>query len=321
MEIALIKSYTDKPWRSQETYQLIEDSLKEKWCVRTIITEKPETLYNFLAKMRHEIEESLFVFNLAEYLDENKKEGFLPALLDEWHIPHLGSSAKVVAIGLDKIKTKELLNENHIPSPQYFVAKNGDLNFKSHAKKIGYPLFVKPIYEGGHIGIWDDSIVYDYAGLERAINRIFNDFHQPALVEQYIHGDGMREFSVGIIDGDTRIFTPIEIDYEDMDVKTTILSHKGAINDLERIKLVQDNVIRDKIIDFAEKTFVTIGACDYSRVDLRMDHTGLYVLEINVMPGLGPHSFLPEAAETIHGLKYSQLIQKLAEESMKRNKK
>jgi D-alanine-D-alanine ligase len=320
MDIVLIKSYSDKPWRSPETYQLIEDSLSEKWHVRTINTDNSETLLGFLTKLRYEVGESLFVFNIAEYLDENKKEVFLPALLDEWKIPHFGSSANVVAIGLDKIKTKELLNVNKIPTPKYFVATRDDQFLKFHAEKIGYPLFVKPIWEGGHIGISDDSIVYDDASLERAVQFIFDHFDQPALVEQYITGAGMREFSVGIIDGDTRLFTPIEIDYESMGGKNAILSYDAAVKDLERIKLVPDEVIRNEIIDLAEKTFVAVGARDYSRVDLRMDHTGLYVLEINIMPGLGPHSFLPEAAETIHALKYGKLIQELAEASMKRYK-
>jgi D-alanine-D-alanine ligase len=181
-------------------------------------------------------------------------------------------------------------------------------------------LIAKPIREGGHIGISDDSIVYDNANLDKAVNRIFDNHHQPALVEEYITGNGMREFSVGIIDGETRLFTPVEIDYESMDVKIAILSYEVAEKDLERIKLVRDEIIRDEIIDLAERTFVAVGARDYSRVDIRMNHTGCYVLEINIMPGLGPHSFLPEAAKAIHALEYNQLIQKLAEDSMKRKK-
>ena len=89
MEIALIKSYTDKPWRSPETYQLIEDSLREKWQVKSIIAERSESLFNSLARLRREVGESIFVFNIAEYLDEENKEVFLPALLEEQNIPIL----------------------------------------------------------------------------------------------------------------------------------------------------------------------------------------------------------------------------------------
>jgi D-alanine-D-alanine ligase len=235
-------------------------------------------------------------------------------------MPHLGSSAQAIAIGLDKARTKELLSEKRVPTPRYFVANRKDPDIKYHAERMGYPLIVKPLREGGHIGVRKDSIVYDDASLDKAVNRIFDTHNQPALVEEYITGKGMREFSVGIIDSETRLFTPIEIDYESMDVKKAILSYEAAQKDLERTKLVQDEKIRDEIIDLSKRTFVAVGARDYSRVDLRMNHTGCYVLEINIMPGLGPHSFLPEAAKDIYALEYDQLIQKLAEDSMQRQK-
>lgn len=318
MEIALIKSYTDKPWRSPETYQLIEDSLSEKWPVHSINTKSAGTLYRFLTRLKQDCGKSIFVFNIAEYLDEKKKTGFLPALLDEWNIPHLGSSTEAIATGLDKARTKALLSEQQIPTPQYFVANRDDSGFKYQADSIGYPLIVKPIREGGHIGIREDSIVYDDASLDKIVNRIFDTHHQPALVEEFITGNGMREFSVGIIDGETRLTTPIEIDYESMGVETEILSYDAAQRGLERTKLVQDEKMCDEIVDLSNRAFVAVGSRDYSRVDLRMDHTGCYVLEINIMPGLGPNSFLPESAKEIWDLDYSQLIQTLAENSMQR---
>ncbi|MFC1996805.1 ATP-grasp domain-containing protein [Chloroflexota bacterium] len=321
MEIALIKSYTDKPWRSPETYQLIENSLRESWHVNSINTKNPGTLYRFLTKLKQARGENIFAFNIAEYLDEKNKTGFLPALLAEWNIPHLGSSAEAIAIGLDKARTKDLLIEKGIPTPRYFVASRGDSDIKFQAERLGYPLIVKPIREGGHIGIREDSIVYDDSSLDKIVNRVFDTHHQPALVEEFINGEGMREFSVGIIDSEIRLFTPIEIDFESMDVEKEILSYEAAQKDLERTKLVQDESIRDEIIDLSNRTFGAVGARDYSRVDLRMNHTGCYVLEINIMPGLGRLSFLPEAAKNIHALEYGQLIQKLVADSIKRQNK
>ncbi len=69
----------------------------------------------------------MFAFNIAEYLDEENKSGFLPDLFEEWNIHHLGSSAQAIAIGLDKARTKELLIKHQIPTPRYFVANRGDL--------------------------------------------------------------------------------------------------------------------------------------------------------------------------------------------------
>ena len=318
MEIALIKSYSNKPWRSSETYELIEDSLREKWRVRSIHTKNPEALFGFINQLKHDVGKQVFVFNIAEYLDEGKKTGFLPDLLEDWKIQHLGSSAKTIAIGLDKARTKDILIKNKIPTPRYFVANRGELEISDRVEKIGYPLIAKPISEGGHNGIRKDSIVYDDANLKKIINRIFDEFHQPALVEEYITGKGMREFSVGIIDGEIRLFTPIEIDFEAMAGNNEILSFESAQKDSERTKPMLDIKMRNEIIDLASKTFNAVGAHDYGRVDLRMNDTGCYVIEINIMPGLGPHSFLPEAAKDIHAIEYGQLIQKLTENSLRR---
>lgn len=318
MNIVLIKSYTDKPWRSPETYRLIEDSLREKWPVTSINTKSPEALHRFFARSRHEHGGQVFAFNIAEYLDESNKTGFIPGLLSEWHIPHLGSDPETIRVGLDKARTKEILFKHDIPTPEFFVAGKVDSNIYKRSERIGYPLIVKPIAEGGHIGIGQDSIVYNDRSLGTAVQHILHTYHEAAIVEAFITVDEVREFSVGIIDCGDCLYTPIEIDFDAMDVEKSILSYESAQEDLERTKLVQDEKIRDEIIGLSMNAFRAVGAKDYSRVDLRMDNTGCYVLEINIMPGLGPHSFLPEAAKKIHGLAYHQLIQYLTECSLTR---
>jgi D-alanine-D-alanine ligase len=321
MEIILIKSYTNKPWRSHRAYHLIESSLKEKWHVHSISTQNPMTLISFVRQLQRELNKNIFVFNIAEYLDENKRVGFLPALLDELEVPHLGSSAETVELGLNKSTTKKLLIKNGVSTPRFFEVPDLKFDPSYEGNKIGYPLIVKPVREGGHIGIREDSIVYDDIALNKISNRILIEYDQPALVEEFITGPGMREFSVGIIDGETRLFTPIEIDYKAMVVNKEILSYEAAQQDLEKIKLVQEEEIREMVINMAERTFNIVGARDYSRVDLRMNDFDCYVLEINIMPGLGPNSFLPKAAKDIYGLEYNQLIQKMVENSSRRQQK
>jgi D-alanine-D-alanine ligase len=318
MQIALIRSITDKPWRSPETYQLIETSLGVRWQVHAIETRDPDELHSFLAELHEQHGQEFFVFNIAEYLDEAQKTGFLPGLLEAWDLPHLGSSAETVAIGLDKGRTKAALEASGIPTPAYFIAEKLGPALRDQAAAIGYPLIAKPNSEGGHIGVSNDSVVYDDAALEERVARILDEFDQPALVEAFVSGEGMREYSVGILEGETRLAVPMEIDFEAMPLDVDILSFEAAQNDLERTKLIEDEALRNQVTDLASRTFAAVGARDYCRVDLRADATDCYVLEINVMPGLGPHSFLPELAEQLHGLAYKDLIQRLAENSIKR---
>lgn len=318
MEILLVQSYTDKPWRSPTTFQQIEEGLKEKWPVHTIHTTSPSTLIDYVKALQLETDGSLFVFNIAEYLDEENKSGFLPALLDDLDIPHLGSSASAVELGLNKGETKNLLIQQGVPTPPFFVIKNQDDPLNPQIDQVGFPMIVKPLSEGGHIGINGDSIVHDIHSLKKVSQQILNDLDQPALVEAYIGGPHMREFSVGILDGLPRLFTPIEIDFNAMNNNEQILSYDAAQDDLEEIKVLPQGMLLDTIIDRTARTFDIVGGADYSRVDLRMDDSDCYVLEINMMPGLGPSSFLPQAAKDIHGLEYPELIQKMAQHSMDR---
>ncbi len=314
MTIALIRSYTDKPWRSPETFDLIEAALAERWRVVSVRAEDPAALARLLAEAGPDV----FAFNISEYLDEKTKFGFLPTLLDGMGIPRLGSSAETVAVALDKAGTKRALSARGIPTPAFFTADRADDNLLRRAEGLGYPLFVKPVGEGGHIGIDADSIVRDAASLARAVERIVGGLRQSALVEKYVSEEGMREFSVGVLDGPDRLFTPIEIDWAAMDVPAAILSHEVAVGDLERVKPIEDEEARSAAIDLASRSFDALGARDYARIDIRMNDSGWYVLELNAMPGLGPHSFLPEAAESLHGIGYPQLIRKLAEDSLRR---
>jgi D-alanine-D-alanine ligase len=316
--IILVKSFTDKPWRSPETYRLIEAGLSRRWSVESITPQTPQQLKEFIANKRAKQNGGIFVFNVAEYIDEGHKQGFLPALFEEWNVPHLGSSAAAISRSLDKAQTKEILERNGIPTPRYFVVREGDAELPKKADQIGYPLIVKPLMEGGHIGIREDSVVTDDTDLEEIVSRVRAIHRQPALVEEFLTGPEMREFSVGVIAGEPTLFTPIEIDYQAMGVDRKILSYETAQQDLELTKLVDEPETRAEIIDLAKQTFDAVGARDYSRVDLRADASGCYVLEINAMPGLGPHSFLPAAAEEIHGLDYAQLVKKLAAESIAR---
>lgn len=322
MTISLIRSYTDKPWRSPETYDLIESSLSEAWPVVSLSPRDGAELSRRLEDLRRGSE--LFVFNIAEYLDEVSKEGFLPGLLDDLGVPHLGSSAACCAIALDKGRTKAALSAAGVPTPRFVVVEPGTAVPLDAAGALGYPLFVKPLSEGGHIGIGSDSIVRSPRDLERKLRSVFDLTGGAALVEEYIHEEGMREFSVAVLDRPgpegrgERVFAPIEIDWAAMTVDSPILSYEVAMKDLERVIPVADREARETLSELAGRTFDAVGASDYSRVDIRMNRTGWYVLEINTMPGLGPHSFLPGAVRDQHGLDYPALIRRLVRDSMAR---
>jgi D-alanine-D-alanine ligase len=317
MHIILIKAFNKKPWRSPETYRRIESALNAEFeKVSVVIAENGTQVKSEL--MKYSGKSSLFVFNIAEFTD-GTDAAFIPHILEELDLPHLGSSCETILNGLNKAKAKELAMETGVPTPDFFLVNKFSRGWSKQAEEIGYPVIIKPNFGGGHIGIEDDSIVYNNKQFIETLKKYLQNFNEPMLVEKYITEENMREFSVGIIGNETRIILPLEIDYNNMQVQTKILSGTTAQKDLEKVKLLRgEERLEAKICNMAALTYDALKGSDYCRVDLRMNNTGLYLLEINIMPGLGPLSFLPFAAKEIMGLDYPQLISLLTKESMKK---
>jgi D-alanine-D-alanine ligase len=278
------------------------------------------SLFGFIRRLQWKKRKKLFVFNIAEFLDEHNKSCFLPSFLDDMNIPYLGASEKSVAIGLDKSETKRLLTENSIPTPRYFVVGDQRSEKSFDVEKVGFPLIVKPVWEGGQFGIREGTIVHDDIGLNKAIHRIFDEQNQPVLVEELVTSNEMREFSVGIIDGEVRLFLPKEIIYKPIGSEKDSKSFGLFRQDILRTGSINEGSIHNEITRLAEMTFDSVEAKDYGRVNLRMNDSKWYVLDIDIMPGLAPDSFLPKAANQILGLEYKKLVQKLVENSISRQK-
>ena len=317
MEIVLIKVYSENPRRSRGTYQLIENCLKEKWRVHSINTNDPMSLFGFIRRLQWEKRKKLFVFNIAEFLDEDTKSCFLPSFLDEMNIPYLGASEKSVTMRFDRSETRRLLIENGIPTPRYFVLGNQQSEKSFDVKNVGFPLIVKIVWEGGQFGIREDSIVHDDIGLNKVIHRVFEEQNQPVLVEEIITGEDVREFSVGIIDGQTRLFMPKEIIHKSIGLEKN--SQGFGISRKEAV-LINEGSINDEITRLAKLSFDSVGVKDYGKVNIRMNEFGYFVLDINFMPGLAPDSLLPKAANQIYGLEYPQFVRKLVDNSISRQK-
>ncbi len=312
MKIVLVETYFEaKDWRTPATYKMIRDAISENWETVSVVTYSADELKDFVDSQAEQGE--VFVVNVAEYLNEEDMEGFLPEILDSIGHPFLGSGNAPSLMERHKAHTKEILIDRKIPTPDYLVAGIDKPVNRSQADAIGYPLFAKPEFSGGHFGISENSIVESYEELVERVSYLSLKYRQDVLVEKYLTGPEMREFTVGVIDARPRIYTPREINFDKMDVKVPILT----TNLPKAIERVTDPELVAQLNALAGATHDAIDAVDYSRVDIRSDETGLYVLEIQTMPG---HSTsVPKGAELL-GISYADKLKLIITASMERQK-
>ena len=262
------------------------------------------------------------IFNLCEGIDANPHgEAWVAGLLDIIGIPYTGSDSLTLGLCLNKAQTKHLFKANNIPTPHYQIFSDSSQRL---APELKFPLFVKPSCEDASVGIKADSVVYNRPQLSEKVEFILKNYHQEALVEEYIDG---RELNAAIIgNGDSLDILPIsEIVFKFCADLPNIVSYEAKwIKDSEMFQktvgICPSNLppdIEREIKGLAVDAYHLTGCRDYARIDFRLKDGRPYVLEVNPNPSIKIDSGFARSASAA-GMSYDELICRILLEAMKR---
>ncbi len=258
------------------------------------------------------------VFNLCEgFRESSAGEYGIAALLELLDIPFTGAGALALGIALNKPLSKELFVARGIPTPRFDVCRS----VPDSLPPLSYPLMLKLAAEDASLGITPANVVADAASAITRLGQLFDEFHAPVLVEEFIDG---REFTVALFDGRPLVVEEIEIDVEPRIVGFRAKWEAGTPEyDGTRPVFTPDITAdqRDAIAALAVRVWDVIGLRDYGRVDFRMDASGrLFVLEANPNPdisaGSGYRRSLDEA-----GITYRDFVAALVDNAITRGRK
>jgi D-alanine--D-alanine ligase len=264
-------------------------------------------------------------FNIAEGLGGDAREAQAPALLEMLHIPYTASRVLTNAIALDKTMTKRIWRDHGLPIAEFqeFVTGNEPLLPVLH-----YPLFIKPAREGTGMGVDGKAIAYTEDDLRERVCWVIENYHQPALVEEYLPG---REFTIGVLgradaglctrhpefyreDGFHR-FPTLEIDSSHSvtpgvyghHAKTLGFTDSGVPGFICPADVTPE--LGETLHQLAVRAHLALGAVDVSRVDIRMHANGRpCLMEINSLPGLTPGFSDLVVIANNEGISYEDLI-------------
>src|SRR5690606_4667043 len=121
------------------------------------------------------------------------EDGSLQGLLECLKLPYTGSGVMASALGMDKLRTKQVWQSLGLPTPAYAVLRD-EQECAGVVERPGTPLIIKPIHEGSSIGM---ARVDSLATLQQAWQEA-RKYDDVALVEQWVTG---AEFTVAILDG------------------------------------------------------------------------------------------------------------------------
>lgn len=264
-------------------------------------------------------------FNIAEGITGDGREAQVPALLELFRVPYTASRVVANGVALDKVMTKRIWHEMGLPTACYQEFATGD---EPISYELRYPVFVKPAREGTGMGMDLGAICYDDEQLRRRVRWVVDNYHQPALVEDYLPG---REFTVAVMgrkdaalfsrhpewygpDGFHR-FPVLEVD-SSRSVTPGIYGHKAkTLHEGDTgvpgflCPADVDPALFDELQNLAIAAHQALGSLDVSRVDIRLDAENRpRLIEINTLPGLTPDFSDLCVISNAEGISYQELI-------------
>ena len=237
------------------------------------------------------------------------EDGEVQRLMASLHVPYTGSPPDACALAMDKVASKVVFKRHGIATPGFMVVMASDIQPSVSAtvdELLGYPVIVKPPSEGSSI---DVAIVRRPGDLLPALERAAASEGR-AMIETYIAG---AEITVGVIDSDPLPVVEIvpHAEFYDYEAKYTpgmtdlicpARLSPGLTNSAQRLAVLANDAL---------------GCRGASRVDMMVDsHGGLYVLEVNTVPGMTSTSDLPLAASAA-GMDFAMLCERMVESALR----
>ena len=254
----------------------------------------------------------------------NCEDGTMAGYFEFLNLPYISCDIISAAVGMDKAVFKSVLKSAGLPvldcmtfrSREYSAEKEHFI--KAIGEKIGYPLIIKPANLGSSVGI---TKVNNESELESAIS-LAASFAEKILAERAV--ENLREINCSVLgDADSCIASVCEEPF----MHDEILSYadkyegnsksKGMASLGRKIPADISEELSEKIRGLSVDIMKATGSSGVVRIDYLLDSKSgeVFANEINTIPG-SLAFYLWEAS----GIKYTELIDRLADIAFKRQR-
>ncbi|WP_216935791.1 MULTISPECIES: D-alanine--D-alanine ligase [unclassified Acinetobacter] len=234
------------------------------------------------------------------------EDGQIQGVLEWLNVPYTGTGVQGSAIGMDKVKTKQVWQGSELPTAPYrIVSKDSDAADMVHS--LGLPLIIKPVHEGSSIGMSKVEKIEDFA---EAIAKA-TEHDAVVMAEKWITG---REFTIVVLNGQAlpviRLEPPQDVAFYDYEAKYNR-------NDVQYgIPCGLSEAEEQQLKALSLRAFQAVGASGWGRIDAMQDEQGnFWLLEVNTVPGMTSHSLVPKAAAAV-GYSFDELCVAILEQTL-----
>jgi D-alanine-D-alanine ligase len=229
---------------------------------------------------------------------EYGEDGEVQRILENLSVPYTGSRAMASAVAMHKAHAKDAFARHGLqmaPHILFDTNTQDEDDIVEIFRTFPQPSVVKPMMSGSSVGV---SMVNRFDELADAIARAA-EYSPIVLIESFIDG---KEATCGVIEdfrGEdlyalpvVEIIPPEDSAFFDYDAK-----YGGETEERVPGRFSGDETAQ--IQDIARRAHEAVGALHYSRTDCIVSPRGIFVLEINTLPGLTEASLFPKSLDAI----------------------
>lgn len=238
------------------------------------------------------------------------EDGCIQGMLELAGIPYTGPGVCASAVCMNKIVTKQVLDNAGLPTAKFVVYRKDECLNKSTIanqliEKIGLPMVLKSPCQGSSIGV---VMVKDKDSMYSAIDEIFK-YGDHLLAEEFVNG---TEITLPIMGNEELTVLPvIEITSEREFYDYTAKYTSGLCHHI--IPACIDHKTELEVIEIGKRAYKELNCCGLSRIDFIVDKVkGPMIIEVNTLPGMTDMSLFPDAARYV-GISYEELVEKILE--------
>jgi D-alanine-D-alanine ligase len=242
------------------------------------------------------------------------EDGTVQALLDALALPYTGSGPAACMRCTNKVLAKHLMIEAGIPTPPFHAFAQATIQdlgagdaLAGVERDLGFPLVTKPATGGSALGV---KFARTSSELPGAMVGAFA-YDSTVLIERYIEGRDLAVSVIGPRPGDDALPRALPV-VEAVPRQEGFYDYESRY-EIGMTTFVCPAELPDATTERAQRLAVDVyellGCSGVARVDLMLEHdTGeLWVLEVNVVPGMTETSLLPQAADAA-GTSFDDLV-------------
>jgi D-alanine-D-alanine ligase len=238
------------------------------------------------------------VFNMLH--GKGGEDGVIQGCLEVMRIPYTGSGVLASALAMDKVKSKLIWQQLGLSTAE-FVILDQQTDWQEVIERLG-KVVVKPVNGGSSLGI---SIVDNAEDMREQYTNA-RQFDSQVMAEKCIEG---QEFSAGVLGDQLFPTVQLETNREFLDFEAKYSDENSCLIGISELSDAKQAELEELILD----AYRSLNCTGLARVDLMQDKDGkFYLLELNTVPGMTEHSFVPISAEKI-GISFDDLLLQILE--------